>query len=120
MSEDFYHDDPIEAKTGKKFQNKYLTSAVVIIASIFFFQSTFAGNISLNSGEGIEFGQAVSQTVACSGNTDLTVTPYSTFVNEAGAGGTHYLSSIKVSNIPTSCLPEIFIINMEPLESINN
>ena len=111
MSEDFYHDDPIEAKPGKKFQNKYLTSAVVIIASIFFFQSTFAGNISLNSGEGIEFGQAVSQTVACSGNTELTVTPYSTFANEAGAGGTHYLSSIKVSNIPTSCYGADFSIS---------
>jgi hypothetical protein len=111
VSEDFYHDDPIEAKPGKKFQNKYLTSAVVIIASIFFFQSTFAGNISLNSGEGIEFGQAVSQTVACSGNTELTVTPYSTFANEAGAGGTHYLSSIKVSNIPTSCYGADFSIS---------
>jgi hypothetical protein len=111
VSEDFYHDDPIEAKPGKKFQNRYVTSAVVIIASIFFFQSTFAGNISLNSGAGIEFGQAVSQTVACSGSQSLSVTPYSTFVNEAGAGGTHYLSSIKVSNIPTSCYGADFSIS---------
>lgn len=111
MSEDFYHDDPIEEKTGKKFQNRYVTSAVVVIASIFFFQSTFAGNISLNSGAGIEFGQAVSQTVACSGETSLTVTPYSSFVNGANAGGSHYLNSIKVSNIPTSCYGADFSIN---------
>jgi len=111
VSEDFYHDDPIEVEPNGKFQRKFLTTAVVIFSSIFFFQSTFAGNISLNSGAGIEFGQGVSQTVACSGDTELTVTPYSTFVNEAGAGGTHYLSSIKVSNIPTSCYGADFSIS---------
>ena len=111
MSDDFYHDDPIEVEPKRKLQRKFLTTATVIFASVLFFQGTFAGNISLNSGAGIEFGQAVSQTVACSGETSLTVTPYSSFVNGSDAGGSHYLNSIKVSNIPTSCYGADFSIN---------
>jgi hypothetical protein len=103
VSDDFYHDDPIEVEPNVKFQRKFLTSAVVIFASVLFFQSTLAGNISLSSGAGIEFGQGVSQTVACSGETLLTMTPNSSFTNAAGASGTHYLKSITVSDIPSTC-----------------
>jgi hypothetical protein len=110
MSDDSYHDDPVEVDKTKKFRSKFATSAVVIFASILFFQSTFAGNISLSSGAGIEFGQGVSQATACSGSTNLTVTPYSSFKNEIGTGK-HYLNSIKVSNIPTSCYGVDFSIN---------
>jgi hypothetical protein len=103
VSDDFYHDDPIEEKPTKKFRNNLLTPVALIIASVFFFQSTLAGNISLNSNSGVEFGQGVSQTVACSGSDNLMVTPYSSFVNAAGTGGTHYLNSVKVSGIPSTC-----------------
>jgi hypothetical protein len=106
---DFYHDDPGEEKTGRKFDSKFLTTAVVIFGSFFFFQTTFAGNISLNSGTGIEFGQGVSQAVACSGNTNLTMTPRSTFIN--GSPGAHYLQSVTVSNIPISCYGYDFTIS---------
>ena len=108
-SHDFYHDDPIEEGTGRKFQGKFLTTAVVIFASVFYFQSTFAGNISLSSGTGTEFGQGVSQAVACSGNTDLTLTPRSSFTN--GSPGAHYLQSVIVSNIPDSCFGVDFTIS---------
>jgi len=111
VSEDFYHDDPLEDKMGRKFQSKFLTTAVVIFASVFFFQSTLASNISLNSSQGIEFGQGISQAVACSGATNLTVTPYSSFVNAANSTGTYYLKSVKVSNIPSSCYGVDFTIN---------
>jgi hypothetical protein len=120
---DFYHDDPGEEKTGRKFNSKFLTTAVVIFGSFFFFQTTFAGNISLNSGTGIEFGQGVSQAVACSGNTNLTMTPRSTFIN--GSPGAHYLQSVTVSNIPTSCYGFDFTIgaydnsNSTPLALFN-
>jgi hypothetical protein len=106
---DFYHDDPGEEKTGRKFNSKFLTTAVVIFGSFFFFQTTFAGNISLNSGTGIEFGQGVSQAVACSGNTNLTMTPRSTYIN--GSPGAYYLQSVTVSNIPTSCYGNDFTIS---------
>lgn len=106
---DFYHDDPVEESTGRKFQSKFLTTAVVIFASVFFFQSTLAGNISLSSGSGIEFGQGVSQAVACSGETSLTLTPRSSFTN--GSPGAHYLKSVTVSDIPESCYGVDFTIN---------
>ena len=109
MSDDFYHDDPIEVEPKRKLQRKFLTTATVIFASVFFFQSTLAGNISLNSNSGVEFGQGVSQAVACSGDTDLTLTPRSTFVN--GSPGAHYLQSVTVSNIPTSCYGDDFTIS---------
>ena len=103
MSDDYYHDDPIEEKTKRKLRTNLLTPAALIIGSVLFFQSTFAGNITLNSGASVEFGQGVSQAVACSGSNNLTLTPYSTFTNAAGAGGTHYFSSFTVSGIPASC-----------------
>jgi hypothetical protein len=106
---DFYHDDPIEEISPTKLRTKFFTTGVLIIASIFFFQSTLAGNISLNSNSGVEFGQGVSQAVACSGSTNLTLTPQSTFIN--GSPGTHYLQSVTVSNIPTSCYGVDFIIS---------
>lgn len=111
MSEDFYSDDPIEEKTSGKFQAKFLTTGVVIFASIFFFQSTLASNITLNSGTTIEFGQGVSQAVACSGNTSLTLTAFSSFTNQANGGGNHYLSSVKVTGIPTDCRRADFTFN---------
>jgi hypothetical protein len=109
VSEDFYHDDPAEEIPRSKLRSQVLTTGAVIICSIFFFQSTLAGNISLNSGRGIEFGQSVSQAVACSGETSLTLTPRSTFIN--GSPGAHYLQSVTVSNIPTSCYGDDFTIS---------
>ena len=63
VSEDFYHDDPVEEVSRTKVRSKFLTTSFFVAASIFFLQSTFAGNISLNSGSGAEFGQGVLQTV---------------------------------------------------------
>ena len=100
---DYYHDDPVEEETARRFPSKFIASAVVIFASVFFFQSTLATNISINSGKNIEFGQSVSVTAACSGANDLIVTPKSSFVNEANGTGTYYLSSVSVSGIPSSC-----------------
>ena len=106
---DFYHDDPIEEISKTKSQFKFLTTGALILGSILLFQGTFAGNVSLNSGSGVEFGQGVSQAVACSGDTDLTLTPRSSFTN--GSPGAHYLQSVTVSNIPTSCYGVDFTIS---------
>ena len=111
MSEDFYHDDPVEEKSTRRFKGNFLTSAVVIIASAFFFQSTLASNISINSSAGIEFGQGVSVTAACSGATDLTMTPKTAFVNGSNNDGTHYLSSITLSGIPDNCKGADFVFS---------
>jgi hypothetical protein len=111
VSDDFYHDDPVQEETKRKLRNNLLTPLALIIAAVFFFQSTLAGNITLSSGTGIEFGQGVSQAVACSGSTNLIVTPRASFTNGAGSAGAHYLQSVTVSNIPTSCYGVDFIIS---------
>jgi len=43
---------------------------------------TFAGNITLNNDQGVEFGQGVVRTVACDQD-GLILTPYSAFINGA-------------------------------------
>jgi len=106
---DFYHDDPVEKIPGKKLPSKFLATGALLLGSVLFFQSTLAGNLSLNSGSGVEFGQGITQTVACSGNTSLTLTPRSSFTN--GSPGDHYLNSITVSNIPESCYGADFTIS---------
>jgi len=109
--QDSYHDDPIEEISHSKLRSKFLTTGVLILGSIFFFQSTLASNISLNSGSGVEFGQGITQTVACSGSTDLILTPRSSFTNGSGSSGAHYFNSVTVSNIPTSCYGVDFTIS---------
>ena len=71
--------------------------------------STLAASINLNSGDPVEFGQGVAQTVACSGTDNLIITPNSKFVNVNG-GGAFYFTSVTVSNIPTTCYGKDFTI----------
>jgi hypothetical protein len=52
-----------------------------LIAAAVGLSSTLAANISINSGP-VEFGQGVAQTVACSGDESIIVTPATTFSNE--------------------------------------
>lgn len=71
--------------------------------------STLAASINLNNNGPVEFGQGIAQTVACSGDENLTITPNATFVNSSG-GGTFQFSSVKVSDIPSSCNGKDFTI----------
>jgi hypothetical protein len=100
---DFYHDDPIESENPRRKITSTLITGVLFVAGFFYFQSTLAANISVNSGADTEFGQGITQTVTCAGSPEvLTVTPGSTFVNVSGTGS-HYLKSIRVDGIPSSC-----------------
>jgi len=108
---DFYHDDPVEEVSGTRRNFKGIISLILVIAvGGTYLQTTLAANISLNSGLVVNFGQGVAATTACSGGTSLIVTPISSFQNVSGAGA-FYFSSVKVSNIPTSCNGKDFIIN---------
>lgn len=101
----WYSDDPA-AEKKVSLQSKmraFVPIVVVIIAAVYFLPSTVGGKITLSSNGGTEFGQSVSQTVACSGGQDLTITPKSSFVNESNSGGKFYLYSVKVSGIPSTC-----------------
>ena len=72
--------------------------------------STLASSINLNSGAPVEFGQGIAQTTAC--DDEITITPYSTFVNEEG-GGDYYFSSLNISGIDSSegkCSGKRFLI----------
>ena len=105
----FYSDDPV-APVVKRRNFGALTSSVMLVVAGLFLSNTFAANISIGTGAGIEFGQGISMTTACSGSQVVTVTPYSSFVNSSGAGS-YYLSSIKISGIPSSCNGFDFTIN---------
>ena len=108
---DFYYDDPVEEVSGTRRSFKGIISLILLIAvGGTYLQTTLAANFNLNSGLVIEFGQGVAATTACSGGTSLIVTPISTFQNVSGAGA-FYFSSVKVSNIPSSCIGKDFIIN---------
>jgi photosystem II stability/assembly factor-like uncharacterized protein len=96
VSDDFYHDDPVEKKSRRILNNKFLTSIVVVIAAAFFFQSTLAANLSINSGQSVEFGQGIAVSTVC--DSTVTLTPYSSFVN-GSSSGTFYFSAFQLSNI---------------------
>ena len=98
---DYYHDDPVAPVVKRRNFGAFGSSVILIVAGLFL-SNTYAANISLSSGAGVEFGQGVSMTTACSGSQTLTVTPYSSFSNTSGAGS-FYFGSIKVTNIPSSC-----------------
>jgi hypothetical protein len=98
---DYYCDDPVAPVVKRRNFGAFGSSVILIVAGLFL-SNTYAANISLSSGAGVEFGQGISMTTACSGSQSLTVTPYSTFANTSGAGS-FYFGSIKVSNIPSSC-----------------
>ena len=106
---DYYHDDPVVPVVKRRNFGAFGSSVMLIVAGLFL-SNTYAANISLSSGAGVEFGQGVSVTTACSGSQALTMTPYSTFVNSSGAGS-YYFGSVKVSNIPTSCFNTKLQIN---------
>ena len=72
--------------------------------------STLAASINLNAGTPVEFGQGVTQTVAC--DDSITITPFSSFVNADGAGA-HKFTSLKISGIDSSsdkCSGKSFVI----------
>jgi len=108
--QDSYHDDPIGEISRTKSRAKFFTTGLLLLGSIFFFQTTFAGNISLSSSSPVEFGQGFTATTACSDESQLTLTPTSAFTNVAGAGS-YKFSSLTVSGIPESCRGKDFTIN---------
>ena len=112
IREDFYSDDPIE-ETPNPIKRKFssvLAFILLLVGGTYLVQTTLAANIAINTGAPVEFGQGVAATTACSGATNLTITPNSSFVNASG-GGAHYFSSVTVSNIPSSCNGKDFTIN---------
>lgn len=84
-------------------------AGLAAVAAIAVLGSTFAANISLNSGGSLEFGQGVSQTTACDSD-GITVTPTAAFVNSSG-GGAFNFNSVALSGISAACTGKIFTLN---------
>jgi hypothetical protein len=112
--EAWYSDDP-EEKHQVSLNSKLLKFspiALLIGVAVFFLPTTVGGNITLSSGRTIEYGQGSNLAVACSGSSNVAVTPSSYFVNSANGSGTHYLKSIEVANIPTDCDGDDFVVEV--------
>jgi hypothetical protein len=106
-----YHDDPIEIPSSSPGKiSGVIKLAFLFIAGSLFIQTTLAANVNLGSGSSLEFGQGTQQTVACSGSQALSILPLSSFVNASNSGA-YKFSSIRVSNIPTSCRDRDFILS---------
>lgn len=108
---DFYHDDPVDLteNSGKRKFSSILAFLLLAVGGTFFVQTTLAANFNLNTGSPLEFGQGMLQTVACSGSSQLTVTPHAAFTNASNAGA-YYFDSITVSGIPDGCAGSDFTI----------
>ncbi len=106
-SEDSYIDRHEDSSNKEKRVFAPLMAAFILAASVFGF--TYAADINLGQSS-TEFGQGVQATVACSGNTALTITPILDFENASGAGA-YKVSGFTVSNIPAECAGNDFTIN---------
>jgi hypothetical protein len=99
--DDFYFDDPQILLTSRASRaNKFFALVAMFAGSALFLNTTLAANISLNSGGPVEFGQGISQTIACD-SSGITLLPRAEFVNSSGAGA-YVLSSIVVSDVDSS------------------
>jgi len=101
-----------ENAPARKSRNKSSVkglAGLAAVAAIAVLGSTFAANISLNSGGTLEFGQGVSQTTACDEN-GITVTPTAAFVNTANAGAFNF-NSVALAGIDSACNGKLFTLN---------
>ena len=99
----------------KRSLNKTSKVALVVGALIILLglRSTFASSINLNSGGPIEFGQGRVITSAC--DSEILVTPNSTFINAVG-GGEYRFTSLKFSEIDSDgshCSNKTFTIKAQ-------
>jgi len=108
----FYHDDPVDFDEvpRKRKPTSILALLALFVGAGFYVQTTLAANVSLNNGAPVEFGQGVNQLTSCTGDSILTLTPTSTFVN-ASSAGSFYFNSVKVSGIPATSKKYDFTIN---------
>jgi len=73
----------LSGNNGAGFKKSSKSRAFIgigVIAAAVGLSSTLAANININSGP-VEFGQGVAQTVACSGDESIIVTPATSFTN---------------------------------------
>jgi len=75
-----------------------LAIIVAIAFSVFYIQTTLAGNININASSALEFGQGISQAASC--DSAITLTPFGSFTNASGAGSFTF-AGVALSNLDT-------------------
>jgi hypothetical protein len=111
VESDWYSDDPVKNSAGKLFRDRrgFALLCTSVIAVVVFLNSTFAANVSINSGRNVEFGQGIGAITSC--DSSLSITPYSGFSNVQGIGGTFNFIRVKISGIDSnSCNGDSFVI----------
>jgi hypothetical protein len=97
---------PSRGKNKSASKSLFAIVGVVALAAL---GTTLAGQININSGNAVEFGQGVSVTAACDTTGGITLAPSATFVNAVGTG-TFSLGTIGFSGIDTACAGKIFTL----------
>ena len=95
---------------GGKRLDGFTKLVIVVVAAVLIPQigSTFAGSITLNAGQPVEFGQGTVMTTAC--DESITITPTSRF---STADTAFYLGDITVSGIDeVECYADMFTITV--------
>ena len=99
--------EPSARSPKKKFK---VVLGIGLLAAVMGMGSTLAASITLNSGSAVEFGQGIATTAAC--DSAITLTPYSTYVNNAVAAD-FLFTSFALSDVDTStnyCGGKTFVI----------
>ena len=99
--------EPSARSPKKKFK---VVLGIGLLAAVMGMGSTLAASITLNSGSAVEFGQGIATTTAC--DSTITLTPYSTYVNNAVAAD-FLFSSFTLTDVDTStatCGTKTFVI----------
>ena len=95
---------------GRKRLDGFTKLVIVVVAAVLIpkIGSTFAGTITLNAGQSVEFGQGTVMTTAC--DESITITPTSRF---STVDTTFYLGDITVSGIDeVECSDDMFTITV--------
>jgi hypothetical protein len=94
---------------GKK-KLGYTLVASACLAGVIVFGSTFAGNISLNGGGEVEFGQGYLTTTTCDPD-GILVTPITSFYNKEGPSSFTF-NAIQVEDVSANCAGKDLIIRV--------
>lgn len=95
---------------GKRKSTPKSLFAVVGMVALTALGSTLAGQINMNSGNAVEFGQGVSVTASCDVIGGITLAPSATFINAASGTGTFNLGTIAFTGIDSACANKVFTL----------
>jgi len=103
-------DSAPQPSRGKSKSTSKSLFAIVGVVALAALGTTLAGQININSGQSVEFGQGVSVTAACDTTGGITLAPTSTFINASGGSGTFALGTISFTGVDTACAGKIFTL----------